>query len=84
MLLYILPEASDIGNFIPDIEKRGAKKPISLFHHWIFNLFLMTLLYPQNPYISRENAILIVKTKNRILKFKVTLYPIPPGNDLIP
>jgi len=25
MLLYILPEASDIGNFIPDIEKRGAK-----------------------------------------------------------
>lgn len=25
MLLYLLPEASDIGNFIPDIEKRGAK-----------------------------------------------------------
>jgi len=25
MLLNILPEASDIGNFIPDIEKRGAK-----------------------------------------------------------
>ena len=39
----------------------------------------MTLLYPQNPYISRENAILIVKIQNRILKFKVTLYPIPPG-----
>jgi len=25
MLLNILLKASDIGNFIPDIEKRGAK-----------------------------------------------------------
>ena len=84
MLLNILPEASDIGNFIPNIEKRGTKNQQACSPIGFFNLFLMTLLYPQNPYISRENAILRVKTQNRILKFKVTLYPVPPGNDLIP
>ena len=84
MLLYILPEASDIGNFIPDIEKRGAKTNKLVPPIGFFNLFLMTLLYPQIPYISRENAILRVKTQNRILKFKITLYPIPLDNDLIP
>jgi hypothetical protein len=36
-----------------------------------FNLFLMSLLYLQVPYISRENAILRVKTQNRILKSKL-------------
>lgn len=84
MFLYILPEVSDTGNFLPNIEKRGTKTQQACFRHWNFQPLFNDIIILQTPYISRENAILSIKTQNRILKFQTILYQAPPDNDLIP
>ena len=56
MLLYILPEASNIGNFIPDIEKE-VPKTNKLVPHWIFQPLFNDIIIPTNSlYIFKRKC----------------------------